>query len=126
MAEANAVTPPLQTAAATLEKAKLRKVLSRIDLVLFTACAILGFDTWPPPTSDPSVFVNTEKRGTAASIGLPVRADMNPCAVASLGYRQVAMATLTFRMTELLWGQSFASGLNALDDLGFRYSAVAN
>jgi glutamate:GABA antiporter len=45
MAEANAVTPPLQTAAATLEKAKLRKVLSRIDLVLFTACAILGFDT---------------------------------------------------------------------------------
>jgi glutamate:GABA antiporter len=45
MAEANAVTPPLQTAAAALEKAKLRKVLSRIDLVLFTACAILGFDT---------------------------------------------------------------------------------
>jgi hypothetical protein len=45
MAQANAVTPPLQTAAATLEKAKLRKVLSRIDLVLFTACAILGFDT---------------------------------------------------------------------------------
>ena len=45
MAEANAVTPPLQTAAATLEKAKLRKVLSRIDLALFTACAILGFDT---------------------------------------------------------------------------------
>jgi hypothetical protein len=45
MAEANAVTPPLQTAAATLEKAKLRKVLSRIDLVLFTVCAILGFDT---------------------------------------------------------------------------------
>jgi hypothetical protein len=42
MAEANAVTPPLQTAAATLEKAKLRKVLSRIDLLLFTACAILG------------------------------------------------------------------------------------
>ena len=45
MAEASAVTPPLQTAAATQEKAKLRKVLSRIDLVLFTACAILGFDT---------------------------------------------------------------------------------
>jgi hypothetical protein len=42
MAEANAVTPPLQTAAAAQEKAKLRKVLSRIDLVLFTACAILG------------------------------------------------------------------------------------
>jgi hypothetical protein len=41
MAEANAVTPPLQTAAATQEKAKLRKVLGRIDLVLFTACAIL-------------------------------------------------------------------------------------
>jgi amino acid transporter len=45
MAEAGAVTPPLQTAAATREKAKLRKVLGRIDLVLFTACAILGFDT---------------------------------------------------------------------------------
>ena len=45
MAEANAVTRPLQTAAAALEKANLRKVLSRIDLVLFTACAILGFDT---------------------------------------------------------------------------------
>jgi glutamate:GABA antiporter len=45
MAEANAVSPPLETAAATQEKAKLRKVLGRIDLVLFTACAILAFDT---------------------------------------------------------------------------------
>jgi glutamate:GABA antiporter len=30
---------------AAREKAKLRKVLGRLDLVLFTACAILGFDT---------------------------------------------------------------------------------
>jgi hypothetical protein len=37
MAEANAVTPPLQTAAAAQEKTKLRKVLGRIDLVLFAA-----------------------------------------------------------------------------------------
>jgi hypothetical protein len=27
------------------EKAKLRKVLGRFDLVLFTACAIVGLDT---------------------------------------------------------------------------------
>src|SRR5579859_569212 len=33
------------TSAARLEKAKLRKVLGRVDLVLFTACAILGYDT---------------------------------------------------------------------------------
>ncbi len=45
MAEAGALPPPLETAAATREKAKLRKVLGRFDLVLFTACAILGFDT---------------------------------------------------------------------------------
>jgi glutamate:GABA antiporter len=45
MAEAGAISAPLQTAAATREKAKLRKVLGRVDLVLFTACAILGFDT---------------------------------------------------------------------------------
>ncbi len=44
MAEAGAL-PPLETAAAAREKAKLRKVLGRFDLVLFTACAILGFDT---------------------------------------------------------------------------------
>jgi glutamate:GABA antiporter len=45
MAEAGAVSAPLQTAAAAREKTKLRKVLGRVDLVLFTACAILGFDT---------------------------------------------------------------------------------
>jgi glutamate:GABA antiporter len=45
MAQAGAIPQPLETAAATKEKAKLRKVLGRIDLVLFTACAILGFDT---------------------------------------------------------------------------------
>ena len=45
MAEAGAIPSSLETAAATREKAKLRKVLSRLDLVLFTACAILGFDT---------------------------------------------------------------------------------
>jgi len=45
MAQADAIPPPLETAAATREKAKLRKVLGRADLVLFTACAILGFDT---------------------------------------------------------------------------------
>jgi glutamate:GABA antiporter len=45
MAEAGAIPPSLETAAATREKAKLRKVLGRLDLVLFTACAILGFDT---------------------------------------------------------------------------------
>jgi glutamate:GABA antiporter len=44
MAEAGPL-PPLETAAAAREKAKLRKVLGRFDLVLFTACAILGFDT---------------------------------------------------------------------------------
>jgi hypothetical protein len=43
MAEAGAL-PPLETAAAAREKAKLRKVLGRFDLVLFTACAILGFE----------------------------------------------------------------------------------
>jgi glutamate:GABA antiporter len=45
MAQAGAIPQPLETAAATKEKAKLRKVLGRVDLVLFTACAILGFDT---------------------------------------------------------------------------------
>ncbi len=45
MAQAGALPPQLETAAATREKAKLRKVLGRLDLVLFTACAILGFDT---------------------------------------------------------------------------------
>jgi glutamate:GABA antiporter len=45
MAQAGAIPQPLETAAATREKLKLRKVLGRIDLVLFTACAILGFDT---------------------------------------------------------------------------------
>ena len=44
MAEAGPL-PPLETAAAAREKVKLRKVLGRFDLVLFTACAILGFDT---------------------------------------------------------------------------------
>jgi glutamate:GABA antiporter len=45
MAQASAIPQPLETAAAAREKAKLKKVLSRLDLVLFTACAILGFDT---------------------------------------------------------------------------------
>jgi glutamate:GABA antiporter len=45
MAGASAASAPLQTAAAAREKTKLRKVLGRADLVLFTACAILGFDT---------------------------------------------------------------------------------
>jgi glutamate:GABA antiporter len=45
MAQAGAIPQPLETAAATREKLKLKKVLGRIDLVLFTACAILGFDT---------------------------------------------------------------------------------
>jgi glutamate:GABA antiporter len=45
MAQAGAIPQPLETAAAAREKAKLKKVLGRIDLVLFTACAILGFDT---------------------------------------------------------------------------------
>jgi glutamate:GABA antiporter len=45
MAQADALPSSLETAAATREKAKLRKVLGRADLVLFTACAILGFDT---------------------------------------------------------------------------------
>jgi len=45
MAQAGAIPQPLETAAATREKLKLKKVLGRVDLVLFTACAILGFDT---------------------------------------------------------------------------------
>ena len=45
MAQAGAIPQPLETAAATKEKAKLRKVLGRIDLVLFTACAIVGLDS---------------------------------------------------------------------------------
>src|SRR6202046_4287401 len=45
MAQADALPASLETAAAAREKAKLRKVLGRLDLVLFTACAILGFDT---------------------------------------------------------------------------------
>src|ERR1700728_4915599 len=45
MAQADALPASLETAAAAREKAKLRKVLGRLDLVLFTACAILAFDT---------------------------------------------------------------------------------
>src|SRR5580700_10708092 len=45
VAQADALPTSLDTAAAAAEKAKLRKVLGRLDLVLFTACAILGFDT---------------------------------------------------------------------------------
>ncbi len=44
MADAG-IIGPLDTSAARQEKAKLRKVLSRLDLGLFTACAILGYDT---------------------------------------------------------------------------------
>jgi glutamate:GABA antiporter len=44
MAEASAVSP-IENPFEAKEKAKLRKVLGRFDLVLFTACAILGFDT---------------------------------------------------------------------------------
>ncbi len=44
MAEASALTIADNPAEAQ-EKAKLRKVLGRFDLVMFTACAILGFDT---------------------------------------------------------------------------------
>jgi hypothetical protein len=44
MADAG-IIGPLDTSAARQEKAKLRKVLGRLDLVLFTACAILGYDT---------------------------------------------------------------------------------
>jgi glutamate:GABA antiporter len=44
MAEASAVPTAVNLVEAR-EKAKLRKVLGRFDLVLFTACAILGFDT---------------------------------------------------------------------------------
>lgn len=45
MAESGTISTPLETTAARREKAKLRKVLGRFDLVLFTACAILGYDT---------------------------------------------------------------------------------
>jgi glutamate:GABA antiporter len=45
MAEAGALPQLPDSAAAFREKAKLRKVLGRFDLVLFTACAILGYDT---------------------------------------------------------------------------------
>jgi glutamate:GABA antiporter len=44
MAEASAI-PIAENPVEAREKAKLRKVLGRFDLVLFTACAILGFDT---------------------------------------------------------------------------------
>ncbi len=44
MAEASAL-PILDNPVEAREKAKLRKVLGRLDLVLFTSCAILGFDT---------------------------------------------------------------------------------
>jgi amino acid transporter len=44
MADAGIIGPH-DTSAARQEKAKLRKVLGRLDLVLFTACAILGYDT---------------------------------------------------------------------------------
>jgi glutamate:GABA antiporter len=36
---------PIEGTLATQEKAKLRKVLRRFDLVLFTACAIVGLDS---------------------------------------------------------------------------------
>lgn len=45
MASADAIHQPSETAAALREKVKLRRVLGRFDLVLFTACAILAFDT---------------------------------------------------------------------------------
>src|SRR5215470_8301447 len=38
------VAEPAQGVLVSQEKAKLRKVLGRFDLVLFTACAIMGFD----------------------------------------------------------------------------------
>src|SRR5262252_174004 len=38
------VAAPAQGVLVSQEKAKLRKVLGRVDLVLFTACAIMGFD----------------------------------------------------------------------------------
>lgn len=47
MAATEAAGPavPDQGTLATREKAKLRRVLRRIDLVLFTACAIVGLDS---------------------------------------------------------------------------------
>jgi amino acid transporter len=44
MAEAE-TAPPTEGILVTQEKAKLRKVLRRFDLVLFTACAIVGLDS---------------------------------------------------------------------------------
>jgi glutamate:GABA antiporter len=39
------IAPPVQGRLVLQEKAKLRKVLGRFDLVLFTACAIVGLDS---------------------------------------------------------------------------------
>jgi amino acid transporter len=45
MARAETAYPTADGTLATREKAKLRKVLRRFDLVLFTACAIVGLDS---------------------------------------------------------------------------------
>ncbi len=45
MATAETAHPAAEGTLATREKAKLRKVLRRFDLVLFTACAIVGLDS---------------------------------------------------------------------------------
>jgi glutamate:GABA antiporter len=45
MATAETAHPAAEGTLATKEKAKLRKVLRRFDLVLFTACAIVGLDS---------------------------------------------------------------------------------
>jgi hypothetical protein len=49
---------PAEGTLAVQEKAKLRKVLRRFDLVLFTACAIVGLDSvaasWWPSRSGPA------------------------------------------------------------------------
>ena len=45
MATAEIAHPSGDGTLATREKAKLRKVLRRFDLILFTACAIVGLDS---------------------------------------------------------------------------------
>jgi hypothetical protein len=51
MAAAGAMPQPAETTAALPEKAKLRKILGRVGLVLFTACAILGYVTRYSPAA---------------------------------------------------------------------------
>ena len=46
---ADHVTEVAEGTLAIKEKAKLRKVLRRFDLVLFTACAIVGLDSVAAP-----------------------------------------------------------------------------